>query len=267
MMGNFKIYFALSMASVRARMEYKTSFIIYVFAIIFFYATHLAVLVIILARFKDINGWTMGEMAFLYGLLTFSQGFTTLFFAALTNFEGMIVKGEFDRLLVRPLSPLGQVIFSKFEASTLAHFIIGSLALYYGAKLAGVEWTLAKFLFLPLVLFGGVLINGAIRILVATVAFWTLRNSSLVHTVIFSTREFVVYPVTIYNYGVQFFLTFVFPLAFVNFYPAHYFLERSGANLLHPVLQILTPVVGIVIFTIALFAWKTGVDHYQSSGS
>ena len=266
-MGESGIYMRLALASIRARMEYKASFFVFLFAIVLFYLAQLGVLVVIIARFKEIHGWTMGDMAFLYGLLTFSQGFTTLFFNALVNFDQTLINGEFDRNLVRPLSPLGQVIFSRFEASTIAHMVIGSFALYYGAKLSGIDWTTKKMLFLPLVILGGVLIQGAIRLFVTAVAFWTLRNSALVHTVVYSSKEFVVYPVTIYNYGVQFFLTFLFPVAFINFYPAQFFLEKTGDNLFNPVLQMLTPVVGIVLFSFSLLAWRTGVNHYQSSGS
>jgi ABC-2 type transport system permease protein len=262
-----KICMMLALASVRARMEYKVSFIFFLFAVVTFYLAQLGVLVVVIARFKEIHGWTFGDMAFLYGLLTFSQGFTTLFFNALVSFDQMLIKGEFDRTLVRPVSPLAQVIFSRFEASTIAHFVLGGAALYYGAKLSGIHWTMQKALFLPLVVLGGVLIQGAIRLFVTAVAFWTLSNSSLVHTVVYSSKEFIVYPVTIYNYGVQFFLTFLFPVAFINFYPAQYFLEKTGENLFHPALQLLTPVVGAVLFSLSLWAWKTGVDHYQSSGS
>jgi len=122
-------------------------------------------------------------------------------------------------------------------------------------------------MFFPLAIAGGVMIHAAIRIFVSTVAFWTLRNSSLVHTVVFSSKEFIVYPITIYNSGVQFFLTFIFPIAFINFYPAHYFLDKSGEMLLHPVLQLFTPLVGAVLLALSLIAWRSGINHYQSSGS
>lgn len=266
-METLRIYLSLALLAFRARMEYKASFFIYIFAIIFYYVGQIGILLVILARFKSINGWTLGEIAFLYGLLAFTQGFATMFFSSMNNFDTMIVKGEFDRLLVRPLSPMGQVLFSKFEASTLAHFMLSVPALYYGSKLAGVEWTFLKLMFFPLAIAGGVMIHAAIRIFVSTVAFWTLRNSSLVHTVVFSSKEFVVYPITIYNSGVQFFLTFIFPIAFVNFYPAHYFLDRSGDMLLYPVLQLLTPLVGVVLLALSLIAWRSGINHYQSAGS
>ncbi len=266
-METLKIYLALAMRSIQSRMEYKASFLMFLVAIFFFYLAQLGLLIVVLARFKEIHGWKVGEIAFLFGLLTFAQGFTTLFFNALVNFDQMLIQGEFDRNLVRPLSPLGQIIFSRFEASTVAHFFLGTVALYYGAKYSGIEWNPQKMIFLPFVIAGGVMILSATRLAVSAVAFWTLRNSSLVHIMVFSSREFILYPVSIYNRGVQFFLTFLFPIAFVNFYPAQYFLDKTGENLFNPALQIATPLVGGVLFAFSIYVWKRGIDHYQSSGS
>jgi len=266
-MDTLKIYLSLIAASLRARVEYKAAFIFYVFAIFIFYFGQLGLLLVILVKFKDINGWTIGEIAFLYGLLAVAQGFTAILFNALNDFEQMIVKGEFDRVLVRPLSPLWQIICSKFEISTYAHFIIGPAALYYGMRIVHIEWNLTKILFFPMVIFGAVLLQGGIRIIVASITFWVLRNSSLVRTVVYSSKEFISYPISIYNTGVQFFLTFIFPIAFVNYYPSHYFLEKSGTNLFNPYLQYLTPVAGLIVMAIAVCVWKTGINHYQSSGS
>ncbi|MDR4509456.1 MAG: ABC-2 family transporter protein [Candidatus Brocadiaceae bacterium] len=266
-MQTIRIYLALFATSIKARMEYKTSFLFYIVAILTFYIGQMGLLFVLLNRFHHIKGWTIGEMAFLYSLQAFAYGFTNLIFSQLIHFDQMVVDGEFDRALVRPLSPLGQVIFSKFEVSTVAHLIIGFIALYLGSHLAGIVWTLNKILIFPVVVVGGVLIAGAIRLTVTAVAFWTLRNQSLVHTVIFSSKEFIVYPVTIYNRGMQVFLTFLFPIAFINFYPAHLFLSRSGEGLLHPALEMGTPLVGSIMFAVSLFMWKAGVNHYQSTGS
>ncbi|MCP5004914.1 MAG: hypothetical protein GY941_13395 [Planctomycetes bacterium] len=262
-----RIYLTIITTSIRARMEYKTSFLFYIFAILVFYIGQIGILLVILNRFHKIQGWSLGEMAFLYTLLAMAHGFTNLIFSQLIHFDQMIVMGEFDRMLVRPLSPLGQVIFSRFEISTVAHLIMGFVALWFSTHIQGIEWTLKKVALFPVIVISGVLILGAIRIMVSAVAFWTLRNRSLVHTAVFSSREFIVYPVSIYNTGVQYFLTFVFPIAFINFYPAHLFLDRSGEDLLHPALEMGTPIVGSTIFLISLLVWKSGVNHYQSSGS
>ena len=261
------IYSKLILASLRGKMEYKATFLFFFFAIIFYYAGQIGVLLTVAHRFKTISGWTLGEMAFLYGLLIFSQGIASVIFNSLNSFEEFTIKGEFDRVLIRPLNPLGQILCSSFEVSSVSYFFIGTTALVFGSRLSGIEWTAGKLFMLPLVILGAVLIQGGIRICVAAAAFWTIRNRSLVHTVVYSSKEFIYYPISIYNGAIQVFLTFVFPIAFINYYPSAYFLEKAGGGLFHPVLQFLTPVVGIAVFCASLVFWRKGLNRYQGTGS
>ncbi|MBI4829771.1 MAG: ABC-2 family transporter protein [Nitrospinae bacterium] len=268
MAANGRIYFKILIAAVRAKMEYKTSFLFLFFALVIYYAAQIGVVVVVLAKFKNIAGWSLGEMAFLYGIMVFSQGLTTLLFSSLNDFEELMIHGDFDRLLVRPLSPLGQILSSKFEVASIAHFGIGITALWFGSVKAGVDWSVSKALFLPLVILGAVLIQGGIRLAVAAIAFWTVRNRSLVHTVVYSSKEMILYPVSIYRWWMQVFLTIAFPLAFINFYPSYYFLSRDASGLLfHPLIQFLTPAVGVIVFAGAWALWRLGVGKYQSVGN
>ncbi|MDP6433039.1 MAG: ABC-2 family transporter protein, partial [Candidatus Scalindua sp.] len=106
-METIRIYLTLFATSIKARMEYKASFLFYIFAIMTFYIGQIGLLFVLLNRFHQIKGWTMGEMVFLYSLHAFAYGLTNLIFSQLINFDKMVVDGEFDRVLVRPLSPLG----------------------------------------------------------------------------------------------------------------------------------------------------------------
>lgn len=248
-------------------MEYKAAFLFFFIAIFFYYAGQIGVILAVVHRFKTISGWTLGEMAFLYGLLIFSQGISSIIFNSLNSFEELTIRGDFDRFLTRPLNPLIQVLCTNFEISSIAYFFIGSSALIFGSEYSHIAWNTEKLIMLPLVISGAVLIMGGIRVFVAAAAFWTIRNRSLVHTVVYSSKEFIYYPISIYDGAVQFFLTFIFPLAFINYYPSSYFLEKTGANLFHPALQFFTPVAGIIVFTGSLFFWKAGLNKYQGAGS
>jgi ABC-2 type transport system permease protein len=267
LMENLSIYLKLIITAIKSKMEYKITFGFFVFAIIIFYFGQLGVILVVMNRFKTINGWTLGEMAFLYGLLVFSQGISFLVFNALNHFERFIIQGEFDRVLTRPLNPLIQVLCSDLQISSLAHFIIGVTAIFFGSASAGLEWSFGKIFFLALVIGGAVLILGGIRIIVSAVAFWTIRNRALVHIFVYSSKEFILYPVSIYNPWVQWFLTFIFPLAFINFYPAAYFLHKSEQFMFHPILQFMTPLVGLTIFFLSLLLWRYGINRYQSTGN
>lgn len=261
------IYFKLILAAIKSKMEYKFTFVFFVLAVIVYYMGQLGIILVIMNKFKTINGWSLGEMAFLYGLLVFSQGITFFVFSSLNHFERFILQGEFDRVLIRPLNPLMQVLCSSVEVASLAHLTIGITAIIFGSISANIVWSLGKIIFLTLVIGGAVLILGGIRIIISAIAFWTTRNRALVHIFVYSSKEFILYPVSIYNSWIQWFLTFIFPLAFINFYPASYFLNKSEQFIFHPVLQFMTPIVGLITFMGSLLLWSYGINRYQSTGS
>jgi ABC-2 type transport system permease protein len=113
---------------------------------------------------------------------------------------------------------------------------------------------------------GSALIQAAILVTVGTMSFWVVKNTAT-YSLLNSLNNFLDYPITIYNKSIQAILTFVVPVAFVNFYPAHYFLDKTGDNLFFPILQYGTPVVGLVLFFLAYQFWKVGVNKYESTGS
>ena len=75
------------------------------------------------------------------------------------------------------------------------------------------------------------------------------------------------YPVHIYSFPVRVLLTFIFPIAFVNFYPAHFFLERQSETLFHPMLSYLSFPIGLTVLFLSLIFWRFGVNRYSSTGS
>lgn len=220
-----------------------------------------------LNRFKTIGGWQAGEVAFLYALLILSHGIVSSFFSGMTEFSQLIREGTFDRVLLRPLSTLGQILSMKFEPGGLAHLILGIAALVVADRMAGIEWDIITVIFFALAVAGGALILASVRVAVAAVAFFTVSNQGLQHLVVFSAREFLMYPLNIYNSPVRWFLTFLFPLAFVNFYPAHLFLDKEGSILFHPYFAYATLPVGLLWMYMALMLWRAGVRHYGSTGS
>ena len=75
------------------------------------------------------------------------------------------------------------------------------------------------------------------------------------------------YPMTVYPREVVTGLTLLIPLAFVNWYPALYVLDRPDPFGYPDWLRFASPVAAIVLMSIALLVWRTGVRHYASTGS
>lgn len=62
-------------------------------------------------------------------------------------------------------------------------------------------------------------------------------------------------------------MTFVFPLAFVNWLPALYVLGRPYPLDLPQWVAFLPPLVAVGCCTVAGLAWRVGLRSYRSTGS
>ncbi len=81
-------------------------------------------------------------------------------------------------------------------------------------------------------------------------------------------QDFTRYPISIYTRGVRIVLSFVFPFAFMNYFPATYFLNKTETGLnLNPAVGLLTPAIGLAWFGVAYAFWRIGMRHYQGTGS
>lgn len=268
LIANFKIYSKIAIASIKSRMEYRTSFSVFLFTLIMFYSSQALTISAIVYRFKTIGGWTLGEMAFLYSVLILSMGLVSSMFSGLIDFYEFIREGTFDRILLRPLSPLGQIIAGGFEITGVVHLILGVTAFWIANQLQKVDWNWLNIIVFITVILGGSLILASIRIIIASIAFYAVNNSSLVHLFVFSTREFMLYPMSIYPTGLKFILTFLLPLGFINYYPAYYFLNKSTeGDLFHPYLMFGSLPVGILMAITSLILWEKGKKAYESAGS
>ena len=234
--SDFQSYLAILRAAVQSKMEYRGSFVAYIFTLIGFYGAKVSVIALMLNRFKQMGGWQPGEVAF-------------------------------DRVMLRPLSELGQILAMKFEPGGIAHLILGLAALFVADNMIDLEWDIVKVSFLVGSILGGVFILAGIRIIIAAVSFFAIKNQGLQHLLVFSAREFLMYPVHIYSFPVRVLLTFMFPIAFVNFYPAHFFLDRTGQTLFHPYLSYMSLPIGILVLGASLVFWRFGVNRYSSTGS
>jgi ABC-type uncharacterized transport system permease subunit len=66
--------------------------------------------------------------------------------------------------------------------------------------------------------------------------------------------------------GLAFVITFVFPYAFVAYYPTLHFFQID-IEMLPGVFAYLTPVVAVASTTVAVAFWSFGLRHYQSTGT
>ena len=221
---------------------------------------------IILSRFEALGGWTLGEVAFLYGLRLSALGLVSLATGSIWELERTIRRGEFDRYLVRPFRPLLQLLTERVPISAFGD-LLGGLTLFAAANtLVGLAWTAQALLYLLLALAGGALIQLSIRLLVVSFSFRVLSVNGIMGLVDDMFSDFGTYPLSIFNATLQFLLTFGIPVAFMAYFPAVVLLGRTGELQVHPIFAYGAPLAGVLWMAVALVVFHREMRNYQSAG-
>jgi ABC-2 type transport system permease protein len=261
------LYVRLVGAQLRGQMQYKVSFGLALVGGFLSALTEFGVVVVLFGRLPLVAGWSIGEVALLYGIAGVCFAVAELFAAALDNFEVHIVQGTFDRVLVRPRGALLQVISDDFALRRIGRIAQAALILGLALRLIDISWTPDKLAVLGLTMLSGTVIYFAIFVLGATFCFWTVQAKEATHTLTYGGDQFAIWPLDIYRGGIRRFFTFVVPLAFVNYEPALYLLGRTDPFGLPDVARLLSPLAALAVALAARLAWQQGIRHYQSTGS
>lgn len=256
----------LWLAGLRGALQYRTDTLIIIVMALVFQGTGFAFAWVILTRFEAIGGWSLGEIAFLYGLRLTVHAVAGVLAGPFFGLEWQVRSGQFDRYLVRPVSPLLQFMTQSVQVSVLGD-LLGGLAIFLAAAaLTEVAWTPIAFGYLLLAILGGALVELATRILIGAMTFRTLSSAPLMFLSdsVFST--YANYPLSIFGSALAWIFTFLVPLAFVAYLPATVLLDRTAELQVSPLLAYAAPLAGVIWLTVAVRVFNSQLGNYQSAG-
>lgn len=246
----------------KTRLTYRSDFWLEVISDLAFNVMNLFFILVVYMHTDFIDGWTRAEVIFIYGYFMVPAGIFQTFFNLWNFGERYIVKGEMDRVLTRPAHNLVQITLENMDPSSLFGALVGVGVMAYAWGGLDVELMWYDPLVFVLLALGSVMIYAGLYTSLTAISFYSDAPTGIV-PLIYNIQNYGRYPVSIYNGIVRFVLTWVLPFAFVGFYPAAYFLDKSG----YLGMALLTPVVGAVFLAIGLFLWHTGVKRYRGAGS
>ncbi|HTA54576.1 MAG TPA: ABC-2 family transporter protein [Candidatus Acidoferrales bacterium] len=248
-------------------LEYRANFVMWFVFTIVYHGVALGALWVTMRQFPSMNGWNFREMFFLYALWMAGHELHNTFFFTVVSVPDYVREGRFDRFLVRPLDTLFQVLTVP-QQIVPDGLVLAAITLAFASVAANVRVDWIFVIFVPLVVIGGALIDLGISLAVATCSFWFIRVDTIRWVVMSLEQDFTRYPISIYSRGVRIVLTFVLPFAFMNYFPAAYFLQKADAGMyLNPAIGLLTPAIGLAWVAASYAFWKTGLSHYQGTGS
>lgn len=262
-----RLYLRFVSISLRGQMQYRASFIMLTIGGMITTGAEFLGLWALFERFGHIKGWTLPEMAFFYGLISLAFAIAEAVARGFDTFDGMIKRGDFDRLLLRPCSTALQVAGREVQLMRLGRFLQGLAVLLFAVSTLGIAWSLAKVLLVFVAVLGGACLFSGLLVLQATLAFWTTESLEIVNCFTYGGVESAQFPITIYRDWFRNFFIAVIPLACINYFPSLAILGRKDALGTPAWFHYLAPLAGVLFLVVALQTWKFGERHYRSTGS
>ena len=150
-----KLYGMFLSQYLKALMHSRADFFIGFLAFFMIQFGGIAFIALVFRQIPDLLGWSFYDLLFIYGFANIPRGLDHMFTDYLWLLAGnVIVEGEFDRYLLRPIHPLFQIIAQRFQPDGIGEAIIGILLVVYASIKGGIQFTPGKlFIFVILIFF------------------------------------------------------------------------------------------------------------------
>ncbi len=264
----FSLFLCYSKITIKSWFQYKVDACMRSLAVFFREATGVIVIYLTMLTFDEINGWNTNELLLLFSFVYVTYGILIVFFTGLRDFEFLVNTGQFDRFLLRPRGALFQVIASNSDwFAAIGHGALGICLFIFSANNVQIVWNFWNIIYCISSIIGGVFIQAAIFLVVASLSFFFIKTGSIRELLYWNTRKFANYPISIFPKFVKIFMTYIIPFAFVNYFPATYLLDKDSGEFLGKTFCYITPVIGIVMFGAAYLFWNYSLKRYKSTGN
>lgn len=220
---------------------------------------------ILFGTVDSLGGFGLREVALLYGATGIGIGIADLLIGSVERIGVHVRTGGLDVMMVRPVPLLVQVCADQFALRRLGRITQAAAVLAVGVS--AVDWTVPRALVgLEMLVCAG-LIFCCLFIGFACVQFWTTDATEFANAFTYGGNTLTQYPLTVFPPELVKSLTFVLPVAFVNWYPCLYLLGRDDPFGLPTWLQLASPLPALLLAGLTWLVWRAGVRHYESTGS
>ncbi|GAA4678176.1 ABC transporter permease [Streptomyces chumphonensis] len=253
---------------VRSTVAYRASFLMAVAVNFAVTGLDFAAIMIMFTHVDALGGFTVAEVAFLYGTTGMALGLADLLLGSMDKLGARVRDGTLDTLLVRPVPVFFQVAADRFALRRLGRVSQSLLVLGWSlTQLETAAWSAVQVALVPVMVLSGTAIFGAVFACGAAFQFWAQDASEVQNSFTYGGNTLLQYPPTVFATELVKGVTFVVPLAFVNWLPALRVLGRDDPLGLPGWVDFASPAVAALCCAVAAAAWRRGLRGYRSTGS
>jgi ABC-2 type transport system permease protein len=259
---SLKLYFMYISVILRSAMQYKLSFLLMIIGRFIVAFNGFLAIYFLFSRFKGIKGYSYGDILLCFSVIQMSFALAECIASGFATFSGIVKRGDFDRILLRPRSPILQVLGTKFEIGRIGPMISALIMLIIGIQNSHLNLIGLKVFALLLMVIGGTFLFTGLFMIGATSCFFAVEDTRFINLLTYGAKEHGKYPFDIYGKGIMRLCTYIIPYTLVQYYPLQYILGLSSRwyYAFYP--------LGAGVFVIACYVlWRFGMKHYESCGS
>lgn len=206
---------ALVATSVRSAMAERGAFFMRVILMAVNNAIFFTFWIVLLSRVPRIRGYTLGDVAVLYGIVAVAHGLAVFVAGGIQYLARVIHDGELDALIAQPKPTLLYAVGLRSQPSGLGDMVSGLVMIGLSGRVTPMG--------IPIVIAAGIagaVVLVATAVLVHSAAFWLGRTESASRQLYEVTLMFSLYPDTLFTGPIRWILFTVIPAGFVGYLPA-----------------------------------------------
>lgn len=217
-------------------------------------------LLTLFTKISVISDYTLLQALFFFLTFNLIDTVTQLFFREVYRFRQLIVSGDFDLVLTKPMNPLFRALAGGADPLDLLMLIpyVGLLT-FVAMQFSSI--TVVSVSLYLLLFINGLFIAASFHILVLALAVLTteIDHSIMIYRDLTSMARV---PIDIYREPLRSIITFVVPIGIMMTFPAKAFL-----GLLTFPLTVTSVMIGAVFLLICLRIWRFALTQYSSVSS
>ena len=210
MTGLVRLYAAQTAAALRASAADRANFAWQAGGMFVNDVFMLALWALFFAGFRSVGGWTLPDMALLYGLIMLIVGVANVFFGGYRDLAASLLKGELDALLTQPRGVIALLLARESIASGWGDVVGGVIVL---AAFADLRWSDVALAAVGTV--AGLVVYVSASVTFAALAFWAAGARSFARDLTDFTILFSSNPPSIYRGAAKLVAFTLLPAGFV----------------------------------------------------
>ncbi|MEY9965812.1 ABC-2 type transport system permease protein [Streptacidiphilus sp. MAP12-16] len=262
-----RAYLLIAGMWLRASLAYRASFWMTTVGNAVTSALDFVVIAFMFLHAKALGGWTLPQVAFLYGTSGLTLGLADLLVGSLDQLGRRVRDGSVDTVLVRPAAALAQLSADRFALRRVGRVTQSALILAWSLDRLRLDWTPGRLLVMVVLVVCGTVIFGSVFVAGAAFQFFATDAAEVQNSLTYGGATMLQYPPTVYARDLVRGAVYGVPLAFVNWLPAMYLLDRPDTLGLPGWYRFASPLAALVCATAAALAWRAGIRSYRSTGS